>query len=252
MQGQSQGRAREAGRDVDQLGADGARRGFGVEGRRESAGGAGKIVGHRGADQPGAAGPELSGRYLESIPTCPTCPSPDGSPLSIARHWPECTSVTSPAGWRPFPLGSNCPSQRRSTDDQAWGASSRSTGLAVTSAKSLSSRSAAPDPYDAAAMRLLVSAAARHQADAREPPIFCVTRALRDLAVARPGVRTAGALVEVGDRLPRLRGVTWQLTPEPHVGIGTLCDFAAAAETFHSHAVIHLRSGQPVTSLPSG
>jgi len=51
-------------------------------------------------------------------------------------------------------------------------------------------------------------------------------------------------IVELGDRLLRLRRVAWQLTREPHVGISTLSDFAAAAVTFHAHAMTHLRPGQ--------
>jgi len=51
-------------------------------------------------------------------------------------------------------------------------------------------------------------------------------------------------MVELGDRLLRLRRVAWQLTREPHVGISTLSDFAAAAVTFHALAMTHLRPGQ--------
>ena len=54
-------------------------------------------------------------------------------------------------------------------------------------------------------------------------------------------------MVELGDRLLRLRRVAWQLTREPHVGIGTLSDFAAAAVTFHAHAPAHVR---PVEAWP--
>lgn len=60
---------------------------------------------------------------------------------------------------------------------------------------------------------------------------------LHGLAVAGPGVRTGEPLVELADRLLRLRRVAWLLTREPHVGIGTLSDFAAAAVTFYTHAL---------------
>jgi hypothetical protein len=74
------------------------------------------------------------------------------------------------------------------------------------------------------------------------------------LTPARPGVRTDNPLVELGDRLLRLRRVAWQLTREPHVGISTLSDFAAAAVTFHAHALGHLRPGQdmPANGLGRG
>ena len=77
---------------------------------------------------------------------------------------------------------------------------------------------------------------------------------LRALTVARPGVRTDDPIVELGDRLLRLRRVAWQLTREPHVGISTLSDFAAAAVTFHGHAHAHLRSEEasPVHRLWRG
>jgi len=61
--------------------------------------------------------------------------------------------------------------------------------------------------------------------------------ALHGLAVARPAVRLGEPVVELADRLRRLRRVAWQLTREPHVGIGTLSDFAAAGVTFHTHAL---------------
>lgn len=77
-------------------------------------------------------------------------------------------------------------------------------------------------------------------------------RWLRELAVARPDVRTGDPAVELGDRLPRLRRVAWQLTRESHVGIGTLSDFAVAAVTLHAHAAAYLRPGGPpsLTDLP--
>ena len=65
--------------------------------------------------------------------------------------------------------------------------------------------------------------------------------ALHELTVARPALRTGEPIVELSDRLLRLRHVAWQLTREPRVGIGTLSDFAAAAVTFHTHAVAAIR-----------
>lgn len=73
-------------------------------------------------------------------------------------------------------------------------------------------------------------------------------RSLREVAVARPRVRTGDLVVELGDRLLRLRHIAWQLTREPHVGISTLSDFAAAAVTFHAHALTHLRPGQDLSA----
>jgi hypothetical protein len=56
-------------------------------------------------------------------------------------------------------------------------------------------------------------------------------------------------ILELGDRLLRLRRVAWQLTREQHVGISTLSDFAVAAVTFHAHAFAHLR---PCGASPLG
>lgn len=71
--------------------------------------------------------------------------------------------------------------------------------------------------------------------------------ALLRLAVARPAVRLGEPVVELSDRLLRLRRVAWQLTREPHVGIGTLSDLAAAAVTFHTHAVAAVRRTRTAT-----
>lgn len=65
---------------------------------------------------------------------------------------------------------------------------------------------------------------------------------LMSLGVARPAVRTGDPVVELGDRLARLHRVAWQLTREPHVGVGTLADYAAAGVIVHEHAIRLLRS----------
>ena len=51
---------------------------------------------------------------------------------------------------------------------------------------------------------------------------------LERLEVARPAVRTDDPLVELGDRVARLHRFAWQLTTEPHVGVPTLSNYAAA------------------------
>jgi hypothetical protein len=51
---------------------------------------------------------------------------------------------------------------------------------------------------------------------------------LVDLEVARPAVRTGDPLTELGDRVARLHRFAWQLTTEPHVGVATLTNYAAA------------------------
>ncbi|MFZ5850640.1 MAG: hypothetical protein ACOYY2_04505, partial [Actinomycetota bacterium] len=65
---------------------------------------------------------------------------------------------------------------------------------------------------------------------------------LTSLEVARPAVRMGDPVVELADRLARLHRMAWQLTREPHVGIGTLADYAAAGVFVHEHALRLLRS----------
>ena len=62
------------------------------------------------------------------------------------------------------------------------------------------------------------------------------------LEVARPAVRVGDPIVELGDRLARLHRVAWQLTREPHVGVGTLADFAVAGVLVHEQANRFLRN----------
>jgi len=96
-----------------------------------------------------------------------------------------------------------------------------------------------------------LQATARALAAPVEPgPAQCSMRAL---TLARPCVRMDDPIVELGDRLLRLRRVAWQLTREPQVGISTLSDFAAAAVTFHAHAFAALRpAGAPPVDGPGG
>jgi hypothetical protein len=65
---------------------------------------------------------------------------------------------------------------------------------------------------------------------------------LTSLEVARPGVRLGDPVVELGDRLARLHRVAWQLTRKPHVGVGTLADFAVAGVFVNEHASQFLRA----------
>jgi len=70
-------------------------------------------------------------------------------------------------------------------------------------------------------------------------------RVLDGLEVARPGVRAGDPVVELGDRILRLRRVAWQLTREPHVGAASLIDFAAVGVSFHSSAAAVLGRNAP-------
>jgi len=65
------------------------------------------------------------------------------------------------------------------------------------------------------------------------------------LEVARPDVRAGDPVVELGDRILRLRRVAWLLTREPHVGAASLIDFAAAGVIFHSSVAARLGSKAP-------
>jgi len=69
--------------------------------------------------------------------------------------------------------------------------------------------------------------------------------ALAELTVARPGIRLGDPLVELGDRIHRLRAVAWQLTREPHVGVATLVDYAAAGIIVHAHLAANAAAGTP-------
>lgn len=64
------------------------------------------------------------------------------------------------------------------------------------------------------------------------------------LEVARPGIRTGDPLVELADRIRRLRQTAWQLTHEPHVGMQCLTDYAAAAVIVHTHVGAYLTRGR--------
>ena len=70
----------------------------------------------------------------------------------------------------------------------------------------------------------------------------------RSMEVAGPALRIDDPVVELGDRLARLYRVTWQLTSERQVGVGTLADFAAAGVFLHEHGsrlVRHVSGSEP-------
>ncbi|MCZ3385984.1 MAG: hypothetical protein LH630_03235 [Actinomycetia bacterium] len=71
--------------------------------------------------------------------------------------------------------------------------------------------------------------------------------------VARPEIRSDDPVIELGDRILRLRQTAWQLTLEPHVGSACLTDFAAAAVIVHTHASAYLSRGfwGKVADLPT-
>ena len=64
---------------------------------------------------------------------------------------------------------------------------------------------------------------------------------LATVEVARPAVSTDTPATELADRLARLRQAAWQLTREPHVGIATLADFAAAGVLVTTRAATRYR-----------
>lgn len=73
------------------------------------------------------------------------------------------------------------------------------------------------------------------------------------LEVARPEIRSDDPVIELGDRILRLRQTAWQLTLEPHVGSASLTDFAAAAVIAHTHASAYLsrRTASEFTDFPT-
>jgi len=76
---------------------------------------------------------------------------------------------------------------------------------------------------------------------------------LSELVVGRPSVRTHDPVIELGDRILRLRQTAWQLILEPRVGSTCLTDFAAAGVIVHTHASAYLsmRTTGEVTDLPT-
>ena len=74
-----------------------------------------------------------------------------------------------------------------------------------------------------------------------------------ELEVARPQLRTADPLTDLGDRILRLRHHAWELTKEPMVGVVTLTDFAAAGVIVHAHAAGYLAGRAPggINELPT-
>ncbi len=88
---------------------------------------------------------------------------------------------------------------------------------------------------------------------ARESALATGGRTLdADLATARPGIRTDDPVIELGDRIERLRQNAWQLTHQHHVGIDCLTEYAAAAVIVHTHIAAHLAIGaaEPGEELP--
>lgn len=56
-----------------------------------------------------------------------------------------------------------------------------------------------------------------------------------DLELARPPIRTTDAIVELGDRIRRLRQNAWQFAREQYVGASCLTEFATAGVIVHTH-----------------
>jgi hypothetical protein len=76
---------------------------------------------------------------------------------------------------------------------------------------------------------------------ARESTLATGGRTLdADLATARPGVRTGDPVIELSDRIDRLRQNAWQLTHQPRVGVDCLTEYAAVAVIVHTHVAAHL------------
>ena len=71
-----------------------------------------------------------------------------------------------------------------------------------------------------------------------------------DLEVARPQLRTADPIVELGDRIRRLRQNAWQFAREQYVGASCLTEFATAAVVVHTHVHDHVVRDSP--AAPGG
>lgn len=72
-----------------------------------------------------------------------------------------------------------------------------------------------------------------------------------ELTVARPKIRTADPLLELGDRILRLRANAWSLSGEAHVGIAALSEYAAAGVIVHTHVCAYLAEAGTKGSLSS-
>jgi hypothetical protein len=77
---------------------------------------------------------------------------------------------------------------------------------------------------------------------------------LADLEVARPAVRSDDPLTELGDRVARLHRYAWQLTTEPHAGVATLTNYAAAGSLITKATGRQLQhaTAQPDSPVASG
>jgi hypothetical protein len=69
-----------------------------------------------------------------------------------------------------------------------------------------------------------------------------------DLEVARPQIRTSDPIVELGDRLRRLRLNAWQFAREEYVGAICLTEFANAAVIVHTHVHDYLARESPASA----
>ena len=75
---------------------------------------------------------------------------------------------------------------------------------------------------------------ARDAATGRGPAIE--TRSLDDVGLLGNPIRTSDPIVELSDRLLRLRRMSWELVSHPDHSVGTLRDLATAGVAIHAHA----------------
>ena len=66
-----------------------------------------------------------------------------------------------------------------------------------------------------------------------------------DLELARPPIRMSDPIVELGDRIRRLRQNAWQFAREQYVGANCLTEFATAAVIVHTHVRDYLTRDTP-------
>ncbi len=66
-----------------------------------------------------------------------------------------------------------------------------------------------------------------------------------DLELARPTIRTTDPIVELGDRIRRLRQNAWQFAREQYVGASCLTEFATAGVIVHTHVRDYLTRDSP-------
>jgi hypothetical protein len=75
---------------------------------------------------------------------------------------------------------------------------------------------------------------------------------LAELELARPSVRGDDPVRELADRLARLHRAAWQSTREPHIGVGTLADYAALGVMLHAHTAALLTAVPACDRAPVG